>query len=60
MDRTGFGNLTARKEFSSSANDGSMTSVSLWRIKFVPFCSFVLIPASQTEGSGRIIIQIRD
>jgi hypothetical protein len=60
MDRTGFGNLTARKEFSSSANDGSMTSVSLWCIKVVPFSSFVLIPASKAEGSGKILIQIRD
>ena len=47
MDRTGFGNLTARKVFSSSANDESVTSVSPWRKKFIHFFSFFLIPASQ-------------
>jgi len=60
MDRTGFGNLTGRKLFSSSANDGTITSVSPWRIKFVPCFSFVLIPASHAQGSGNIIIQRRD
>ena len=53
MDSTGFGNLTARKVFSSSANDRSVTSVSLWRTKFIPFCLFVLILASQAYGSGK-------